>query len=129
MPHKVCTVAVRLAAWWNRSLDYRHARFTLESRINKMVQSCLILQQVFTVTLLGVSQSHLAVFILQFSLLCIYYLSCKTPSEILASLTSKKYSLLTGVITGFCPFVYLFSQISNGKCYLILIAVVCVAIR
>lgn len=39
MPHKVCAVTVRLAACWNRSLDYRHARFTLESRINEMAWS------------------------------------------------------------------------------------------
>lgn len=30
------TVAVGLAACWNRSLGYGHARFTLESRINEM---------------------------------------------------------------------------------------------
>lgn len=62
MPHKVCAVTVRLPAYWDRSLEYRHARFTLDGRINEMAWSILILYQVFTITLLGVSQNYSAVF-------------------------------------------------------------------
>lgn len=39
MPLKVCTVAGRLTAYWNRSPAYRRARFTLESKINEMALS------------------------------------------------------------------------------------------